>query len=90
MAPNRMTVPNWIRRLNQLNNLVDAHLAPSFPPRRMMRVVDEKFTAQNEEQDDAGDDIGGVVIEVELGGDLNGALLQKTPAGRRSGSSQRC
>ena len=24
-------------RLNQLNNLVDAHLAPSFPPRRMMR-----------------------------------------------------
>ena len=24
-------------RLNQLNNLVDAHLAPSFPPRRMTR-----------------------------------------------------
>ena len=63
-------------RLNQLNNLVDAHLAPPFRPADDA-VVDEKFAAQNEEQDDARNDIGGVVIQVELGGDLNGALLQK-------------
>lgn len=53
-------------------------------------VVDEKFTAEDEEKDDAGDDFRGVVIEIELRGNLDGALAAGRPAGRRSESSQRC
>ena len=39
--------------------------------------MDEELAAQNEEQDDAGDDVAGVFVQVELRGDLPCALFHK-------------
>ena len=40
-------------------------------------VVDEEFTAQDEEEDDACYYIRGIFIQVKLGGNLPGSLLHE-------------
>ena len=40
-------------------------------------VIDEELAAEHEEQYDAGDDLTGVLVQVELAGDLNRALLHE-------------
>ena len=39
------------------------HLASFMCAAQDEAVVDEEFAAQNEEQDDAGDDVGGIVVQ---------------------------
>src|SRR5699024_3730748 len=53
----------------------------SFPallsPVEDQLVVDEEFASDDGEEDDVGDDVGGVVGEVELVGHPDGPLLQE-------------
>ena len=72
-----MMVPKGIARMIHAIKLLCISLALLMCAAQDEAVVDEEFTAQNKEQDDAGDDVGGILIQRVCRSDLGCAALQK-------------